>query len=385
MEGGIWRICTDPTVSSAVVSLGINALSFKGNGTVQIGASAGSIPSGDIIQGTGRLVVAGDTGLEVQLSGLNRFSGGVTLAGGKLTLLRGSSGGSPNSPGSGPLGTGTMTITGGTFGIGPGVIGTLTIANRIQVAGDFSIELPAGNPLTISGTVSLQGGVQRRISVDGSLRLNSPIPGEASSGLIKAGPGQLILAVASLTNYTGVTTVLEGTLRLESQTTPNCTIRGPLIIGDGSPGSTAVVRIGGNSFGQQIADEANVTLNGGRLELDGYNETAGVLTLMADSTLDFGEGGLSIATFDAFENAGRHTLEIENWNGELTGGGIEQLRFENFDPALLDSFHFTGYPPGAVAIGAGFVEIVPVPEPTSSLSLAGGMLLIGEYRRRRAL
>ena len=48
-----------------------------------------------------------------------------------------------------------------------------------------------------------------------------------------------------------------------------------------------------------------------------------------------------MARFSAFESTGQHTLEIEHWKGELSGGGLDQLRFTSLNPTLLDSFHFS--------------------------------------------
>ena len=141
--------------------------------------------------------------------------------------------------------------------------------------------------------------------------------------------------------------------------------------------STPTIRL----LGEQIADNADIILNGGRLDFLGA-ETAGVLRMRGAGSLDF-VSGASIASFSAFDNADNYPLSIENWNGELTGGGTDQLRVKGLDFARLGTLRFAGYPDGARALDFGsYFELVPIPEPSSIALMAIGLLMTSGNLRR---
>lgn len=99
-----------------------------------------------------------------------------------------------------------------------------------------------------------------------------------SGGLTKNGTGQLILANSTPNSYRGTTTVNAGTLLLWAS--GGNAVPGSLSVGSGIQGTnSAVVRL---SAAEQIGDASAVQINGtGLLDLNGYIETVGPLTLQA--------------------------------------------------------------------------------------------------------
>jgi len=142
---------------------------------------------------------------------------------------------------------------------------------------------------------------------------------------------------------------------------------------------------------EQIQNNAPITFQGGTFNLNGYSETVGALAVAGGGTIDFGAAG-SVLHFAS----GAHTggvLSILNWEGDLAGGGADQLRFTT-DPgdAFLAAVQFDGYGLGeALSLDmGGWFEIVPkqvqpqeIPEPASAILLTSGAAALGVLRRRR--
>ena len=207
-------------------------------------------------------------------------------------------------------------------------------------------------------------------------------------GLSKIGNGTLSFGGATANTFTGITTILSGTLAL-GKTAGVSALGGDLQIGDGSTAGT--VRL---LASDQIPDGSAVSLQAGAtFDANGLSESAGALTLGAGtSTLDFGAGSSAIVSFSsaATWNASA-ILNIVNWTGiaelgggserlhigatasSLTAGQLTQIHF--VDPAAPDGF----YP--ATILGNG--EVVPVPEPAAGALFA--LPLVGLLARRRRM
>jgi fibronectin-binding autotransporter adhesin len=370
-----WQIGIDSATRTCLITLP-STLKFEGSGLMQIGIHSPGVVT-DIIQGAGKIVVDGGPGLEVRLGSQNTFAGGVTLSNGRLSLLE-----SALSHSQGPLGGGTLLITGGEIGSGPVVSASpLFVRNRVTIAGDFTIANAGFSELVFTDPVTLQGGVEREIVVEGPENFDTSIlgaiDGKLGSGLIKSGSAQLTLGGADDNTYAGNTIVREGVLSLDKAA---LAIPGDLVIGNGMIESSGTVRLGLN-LSEQIADDARVTFAGGRLEFADSEETMGILTLAVSSVLDFGFS-TSTAEFSAFERSGQDILQIDHWSGASSGGGADQLRFTSLDSTHLDAFHFAGYPPGGIALPFGtHVEVVPVPEPGFCPALLLGLTILRSRRR----
>lgn len=171
---------------------------------------------------------------------------------------------------------GPLTLTSGAVG-GPG---TLVLSSNVVATGLTNIG---------TATLSLGGGTRTFDVAPNATLLISP--SITNGSLIKNGAGFLRFVGSFNNNYTGATTVHEGTLGLSKN--PGATgISGALVIGDPGGGVAAsVVWFGDN----QIADNAQVTVNGtGLLNLGDKSDRIGLLTLAA-GTVTTGTGSLILS------------------------------------------------------------------------------------------
>jgi hypothetical protein len=135
------------------------------------------------------------------------------------------------------------------------------------------------------------------------------------------------------------------------------------------------------------------TTNGGATST-GTNATGlGALTLNSNSTLDFGTGGVGTLVFASF-TPNAHVLNIIDYSTTAsaplvsgTDGTDDRLIFATDQAANLTDFSFGGISAVEIALGGGFFEIVPVPEPSTWVGGALALLVIGYQfsviRRRR--
>jgi len=225
-----------------------------------------------------------------------------------------------------------------------------------------------------------------------------------ASGLVKTGPGLLLLSGEGLVGDDTMTTrIHEGTLAL-SKTTSNYlgAYGGTIIVGDRA--GTDILRL---DRAEQIANNASVTLRGGHpdparflmaegiLQFNGINgsgvgirETIGNLTVEGRGVIDFrgGEAGranfLIITGLLAIDANSR--LFIRNWyefedyiliNRNGVGNGVlERITFEGYGPALLRDWDST------------FYQITPMPEPATYGAILGavGLGLWGWRKKHRS-
>jgi len=214
--------------------------------------------------------------------------------------------------------TGTMTITGGTLsvadadGLGDtsgnttvGEFGTLDINNvAIAVGEDVTVNggtiTGTGAGASLAGTVTL--GADSTVGGAGTLTLSGAIGESVASGIEKTGAGTVNLNAAN--TYTGLTTVSAGIL----------SVGDPAGLGDVS-GNTTVGASGTLDINNvTIAADESITLNGGTITGTGVGAAiAGTITLGASSTLG-GTGTLALngvidGAFD-IEKTGAGTVEL---------------------------------------------------------------------------
>ena len=117
----------------------------------------------------------------------------------------------------------------------------------------------------------------------------------------------------------------------------------------------------------QIAGGVPVTFNGGTFNLVELTQTVlRVLTLSADSSLDFGTRGAQTLHFSSL---GSHTtgkiLSISsNWVGAPSGSGTDRIDFDSpgsVPSAFLSDVWFSRYGQAAQILAGG--EVVPLPCP----------------------
>jgi autotransporter-associated beta strand protein len=175
--------------SNAVIPINV-----AGGFTLDFGAQSftASATAGYIKNGAGTLALAGST-----------YAGGFTLNAGTVAL------GGVNAMGAG----GALVINGGTIRSTNTAARDLTgkYTGGITIGGNFTLgDAVNYGLLTFSNTMSL-GASTRTITVNGAALLSGVISGSSGVGLIKEGPGAIILNNAANT-YSGATTINAGTL-----------------------------------------------------------------------------------------------------------------------------------------------------------------------------
>lgn len=286
-------------------------------------------------------------------------------------------------------------------------VGSLLLGSGIDVAlGSNTLTINSGGLLSNGATGSIiSGGTLRtgtgmddlvtHVYGSGGLTISSVIADNSGArGLTKTGDGTLTLSGASANTYTGVTTVNHGTLVL-AKDGGTTAIAGNVAVGDGR-GTDALV-IAAN---EQIADTANVTLDGGNhngeaiLRLDGSSsgitETFANLSVSGNAVIDFAGGNPCSPNFlflDSLSIAADSTLYIRNWI-EFTDFLLVKITDLPNLPGILGQIQFEGYGPGSYwqEYDDTYVRITPVPEPSTYgvMLIGAGLLYFGWKRRKRA-
>lgn len=202
-----------------------------------------------------------------------------------------------------------------------------------------------------------------------------------SGGLIKDGTSTQILSGAN--TFTGATTVNAGTLQAAAAN---------------ALGSTSAITVNSGgllaiSASSAIHSSALITLNGASSRAVAFSGSIatsfGLLALSTTSVIDLGSGSvaLSMADSNTVSWAEGATLEIWNWSGQATGGGIDRIFFGNSASGLtmqqLASIHIYG-DSGQTLLGQSSLlasgELV-IPESRCLVLMLSGVLLL--VRRRR--
>lgn len=261
---------------------------------------------------------------------------------------------------------GITVISAGSLQVGNG--GTSGALGIGAVSNNSSLIFNRSDSVTVANTINGTGTVK-----------------QAGSGATK---------LSGNNGFTGATTVDAGTMEAG---------------GEGALGATSgiTVNTGGTLLlsgpGNRINNGAGLTLAGGAFKTggttgEGNASTVGVgnLTLVANSTLDFGTGGVASLMFTCGSFSGG-ILSILNWSGAAltagTDGLNDRLMIEGDSAerlAFLSAFSqasvsFSGFGSGysAVQFDANHFEIVPVPEPSAVLAAFTMVGLAGWRERRR--
>ncbi len=227
-----------------------------------------------ISPGTSGFVTAGiikNGGGTLEFGGANSYNGTTTINDGQLAISADRGLGSPFTI----LGTPAGTVINGDANLflnNVQVTNEALTINAVNSAGDFNVSgasVWTGDILLNSDT--FLGG-------SGTLLLNGEISG--AGGFTKIGSGSVTLGGTNANTYTGTTTVRDGTLLLDKETTEviDGAMSGPLIIGeDELPENTDVVR-----YLQccQLPDDTDVLINAaGLMDLNGFGENVGEIIL----------------------------------------------------------------------------------------------------------
>jgi autotransporter-associated beta strand protein len=244
-----------------------------------------------------------------------------------------------------------------------------TITGSID-GGSGSDILALGSGLTHSGAVRNFETVR---VASGTATLSGVVSGD--TGLEKTGAGTLVLSAAN--DYTGGTTVLDGTLRV-ANTTGSATGSGDVIVNTGA------------RFGGDGRIDGNVTLNGGF--------TPGALIVGGDVTWNGSAtdaSGFAFSTPDAFVLIQGDFLKgtgdafVFDFGGQGAVGEFVLTEWQGVTDFLVGDFSFinlaSGYT-GDFAIVDNQLRFTAVPEPASAAALAGAAMLglVALRRRPRA-
>jgi len=260
---------------SARLALGANQ-SFTNSGTLAItnlvdlntrqltltGTGAGGSISG-VISDSGSIVKSGSG--TWTLSAANTYTGTTSFDGGILSIAA-----------SNNLGTGALSFDGGTL--------RTTNAGAITLSQPITFDVGYG---TID--VSNSGG---NTTIGGLLT--------GSGGFTKIGNGTLTITGTAANTFTGVTTVLDGTLALNGGggAANNALIVGNIVVGDNSnPAGTATLTIGSTG---QISNSSIVTVNSSGVfavqtaleEVGTWDVRGGTITSSGAGQIWVGSGGV---------------------------------------------------------------------------------------------
>jgi autotransporter-associated beta strand protein len=325
--------------------------------------------SGLTKSGTGTLV----------LSGVNTYQGQTYLNAGTLSISQNSNLGATSTGAQLNMDGGTLQAT-ATFALDN------SGANKRAVVLGYeggTFDVTGGNTLTVSGVIS---------------------DGGSGGTLTKTNSGTLTFTGANA--YTGPTTINAGTLNAGATSalggTSGVTVN-----------SSGTLLISGSGTLNRINDAGGITLNGGTFARSGTGTVSegtaahtanggashtgtssiglGALTLNANSTLDFGTPGLGTLVFASFTPNG-NVLNILNWTSAASGpagvsgtdGTDDRLVFQGDQSGNLADFSFGGISAMEIALGDGFFEITPIPEPGTWAT--GGLVLVTlAFSQRRRL
>ncbi len=313
------------------LNLGTGGVALTSN--VGVTTNAGTFTVGGIISGAYSLSKLGSGTLV--LSGVNSFSGGMTLTGGKLIINN-----------SAALGTGTFSI--GSLTQIDNTSGNSITNNKNNLqswGGDFTF-IGSNNYNSGTGAVTLTANTNVTTSAS-----TFTVGGSVTGGFNLAKSGNGVLALNSANSYSGSTTVNAGTLQT---------------------GIADVIPAG-----------SNVNLNGGTLSTGsavGFSEGSsatpmGVLTLSSNSKIALGTGSHKLYFSDSHSTAwtGSTILTITGWTGTtgLAGVGTGGRIFigsssSGLTAGQLSQITFSGYIAGASITSIG--EIVPKTSPTITVS-----------------
>lgn len=257
------------------------AITLSADQTIDVTTSGARVVLNGVLSGAGINVTKTGAGtLQFAGNSSNTYSGTTTVADGVLEL---------NKIGLSGVATavGTLAIGDGTGSTNSAVVREIVNNQAIDSAAvtvnddgllDLNNQMDTIGPLTGSGNVSLGSGVLST-GVDNTPTAFSGTIAGTNGRLTKYGTGTFTLTGAAANTFTGLTTVNEGTLELAKAAGVNA-IGGALLVGDGT--NTDTVRLFADG---QLPDSAAVTVSRtGVLDLDGFSETIGGLSLESGAT-----------------------------------------------------------------------------------------------------
>ncbi len=169
--------------------------------------------------------------------------------------------------------------------------------------------------------------------------------------LVKSGASTLTINGTTVTTFIGNTTINGGVLVLAKSPNTEALLNAPILINSG------VLRLGNN---EQINNGADLTLNGGTFNLNGFNETLDRLQVTSNSIINLGNARSKLGFANSSTANWTGVLSIENWSSTNS----ESIRFGNSSNGLtaaqLSNIQFIGFSRGANINTSGFITPVGI-------------------------
>jgi autotransporter-associated beta strand protein len=327
-------VMDDSGTGSSTLSLGADQVAASlsgaatsvvglGSHTLTVGETGGTSSFAGTLGGSGgRLTKDGSSTLI--LSGANTYTGATTVGGGTLQA------GAVNALSA----TSAVTLANATGA-------NLALNNFSQTIGSLAGGGSNGGNVSLGSATLTTGGNASSTSYAGVI--------SGSGGFTKTGAGTQTLSGAN--TYTGTTTVAAGTLALLANSGAALANTSTLVLASG-----ATVSLGA---AQQINAAANLTLAGGTLILNGFNQTLGTLDLNANAALNL--GGSAELVFADSHGLDWNSAQLNVSNFTI---GTTKLRFGTSNAGLtavqLGLIRFVSFDNAAAQIDAnGFLAPVP--------------------------
>jgi autotransporter-associated beta strand protein len=403
---------TFTTGTGSLTGTGASMTWSGGTNTINAGGSVNdphvTISGGtNTIESTGLLTINTGTGLVMSggtltlNAGTNATNGGkVLLMGSGTNNIAASAGTTSNISSSSSTNPGLIDLANASKSIFTDTGATLNVSANITSTGSLTktgtgtLNLTGANTYTGTTTVgsAAAGAANIASSIANGGTLNAAATGALGSGGTYTSPGVVGTAGSGTTS---ITVNNGGTLLLTNNAVTD-RVSNTASISLGTSGGTGVGGTIARSGAGTVSEGAAVsTTNGGASFTGGPSAVGlGALTLNSNSTLDFGTGGVGTLVFASFIPAGQ-VLNILNWTSNASGpagvsgvdGTDDRLVFATDQTSNLSGFSFGGISAMEIALGDGFFEITPIPEPgtwaTGALAFAG--LLLTQRRRFKKL
>jgi Cadherin-like domain/Calx-beta domain len=216
------------------------------------------------------------------------------------------------------------------------------VLGRANGTGNISIN----SAITFRDPILLQSpGGQLNIAAPITLADDATLDFNVKS-LVKSGDSILTISGISTTTFIGSSIINGGILLLAKAANTRALNGGTIVINSGT------LQLGEK---EQIDNAADLTLNGGRLNLNGFNETLDQLQVASNSSINLGNGRGKLAFGNSSSQIWAAILSIENWSS--TSG--ETIRFGNnangLTAAQLNNIQFVGFGRGATINASGFI------------------------------
>lgn len=337
---GDLTVASSVTAAASAIDFGTGGVTLNKGSNLLITLSA-DVTIGGVISGTSVNSFQKSGNGTLTLTGLNTFTGGLTVSAGRVNINNGGNGTASS------VGTERLTINNDrAIGNTSGSSITLTTNNPITLfgggGGNFSFLGPDNLNLG-NGAVSLGGSAASTRSwtiSNATLTLGGAIsePLNVATGIMKLGNGTLVLSGANA--YTGSTTVRAGTLVAgNSSAFGNAT--SAIAVGDSgtAAGDSATLLIdGARTLSRNISANNNSSSNSGAVTIGGTNPTStsaifsgnvtlnrnvSLTSLNSGATTEFSgiisqSGGTRTVSINGGSNAGTVSLTAGNTYGGTT-------------------------------------------------------------------